>query len=123
MNRSIFILSFICITALMIVGCSQEEKDVQCYEFDQRSCNGDEWGELVTDIENWDERLIIIQNFLEEKGIPILSINVDEDFHEVVCLACVVCPDGPRFYIEVEEGNREKLENMDLLNFQETNCS
>jgi len=108
---------------LIVVGCSEESNNVICYEFDQRSCHGDKWGTLLTEIESWDEKLAKLTTYMESKSINVISLEVDEDFHEVVCLACVVCPDGPRFYMEVEVGDIEKLEKLDLLNFKQSDCS
>jgi hypothetical protein len=123
MTKSINILSSLILILMMVVGCNEDDNNIICYEFDQRSCQGDEWGALLSEFNTWEEKLSTLSIYMKGRGINVISLEVDEDFHEVVCLACVVCPDGPRFYMEVEAGNLEELEKLDLLNFQLSDCS
>lgn len=103
---------------MSIVSCF-ESKDTVCYSFDEKQCLFDPWTAADSDNTKEDD----IKNYLSTEGIEVEDISIDRAFHEVVCLACEVCPSGPRIYVEIEEKSEAQLTRLPLLSLAKTDCS
>ncbi len=65
-----------------------------------------------------------MKDYLVEKGISVTEVTVVKNFHDAVCEACFICPNGDRFFVKLENGQDSlKLEDLDLLSLEETDCS
>ncbi len=108
----------------LIMSCGKDDSDGKyCYSFDLRSCQGDAWNkEENQGVANKDEKTRIAE-FLNNKGIDISKVAIDPSFHEVVCLACYVCPSGARVYIQTNKPSLIELQDLDLLSLQEADCT
>ena len=116
MNLNQFILT---IASLFVLHSCSENNDLACFSFDQRSCQEDPWADLETD-EPLEER---VSSYLSSEGIDVERIEIDFNFHEVVCLACGVCPDGPRIFVSISPNLSERLTSLNLLNFATEACT
>lgn len=109
----------ICLSLLIsIVSCSAT-KDTVCYSFDEKQCLFDPWAS--SDLVNPKEDNI--KSYLSTQGIEIKEIYIDMMFHGVTCLACEICPSGPRIYVEIEEQYESQIRTLPLLSLAKTDCS
>ena len=115
--RIIFLL-----LTMIFVSCSSEDDNNICVSFDTRQCMGDPWSEEVDRNANAELQSEQLRAYFESQGISVEEISVDLTYHEIVCEACFVCPEGPRIYVEATEAESEKLRAMDLLNYTTAVC-
>jgi len=54
--------------------------------------------------------------------ISINDIRVAKDHHSIVCEACFVCPQGPRYFVQASPEDIEKFRAIDLLNVTFDSC-
>ena len=94
----------------LFFSCADEETDSICVYIDQRQCQIDPWSSVQQELGGE----VALKEYLETNGITVLRMEVEESFHEVVCLACV-CPGGPRYSIELSMADFEKLSSLDIL--------
>ncbi len=109
---------------LLICACSQNDdakKDSKCYTFDERQCGGNPWLEDQS-AQTTQAKLNALEEYLAEEDIEVRSINLDPDFHEFVCEACFICPQGGRYFVEIDSSDLPLLLAITLLNFEETSC-
>lgn len=64
-----------------------------------------------------------IKSYLNERGIEVIALSIDMGFHQVVCLACEVCPAGPRIYVSINENSLEAMTKENLLSLASADCS
>ena len=120
MKNLTLILSALIITTLVNISCSSDPDDQTiCYSFDQKQCGFDSWA----DANSGDDLDIRVTNYLKSQSIIPVQFKVDEAFHQVTCAACEVCPDAPRFYIEISEADKSKIEALGLLSLMNGDCS
>lgn len=109
--------------ALSCSYCTDSVDDEQvCYSFDLRQCNGDPWNSDVTRPFEPSELVALLSDYLNDNAVPTNRVTVDMTFHRFVCEACVVCPEGPRFYVELNASDTTTLINLDLLNTAPAEC-
>jgi hypothetical protein len=104
---------------LLLWSCSNEASSDRCFGFDQRSCDSNPWEKSLVER----ELTAAVTDYLSGVGIVLVSIETDLTYHEVSCQACEVCPDGPRFFIRIEEADIPGFLSLPLLNIQETDCA
>ncbi len=108
---------------LIAASCSTTTEDLVCYGFDLRQCRGDEWfsdfNQAITSPALSDAS----KTFLENNGITVDAVSVNVTFHEVVCEACFVCPQGPRIYVRINKKDADQIEALELLNLSISDCS
>lgn len=116
-------LLFVGLVLGMYMSCGDAEEVVEttCFTFDIRACHTDPWfeGNPVQDIE---VQKNLIEAYFSQEGIEIRDIVIDEDFHDIVCMACHVCPVGSRVYIRMAAADTTKLAEIDLLNAGDASC-
>ena len=117
-RRYMFKISIYFTLLLFLVSCSETQPRT-CYSFDEKQCRFDPWASSVSDTSK--EESII--HYLSTVGVKVEEMYIDIAFHEVACLACAVCPSGPRIYIAVKEEDEQLLATLDLLNLTKTDCS
>ena len=115
------IVSTIAIMLLIITACGEDETDL-CFSFDERSCQTDLWMEGADMSASLDDRITLIDNYFTNAGLTPGRVIVDEDFHDVVCQACDVCPNGPRFFVSIRGAEAEDLDQFRLLNLEIISC-
>lgn len=113
MKTGIFVTS---ILAVILSSCSSND-DKLCYFFDERQCASDEWITLGSGAVTDKEKIESLKSYLSSQNVPVIKIDIDPNYHEIVCEACGVCPSGPRYYVSIEEGSQNALSDLDLLNF------
>lgn len=118
----------ICLFSLFI-SCKDdaccEVLDTECYSFDIRQCQTDEFAEKISESATLEERENLIREFLSEEGYAVIELKLTIGFHEAVCEACDSCPQGDRYFIRVnvQPNNLSLAESLRLLNFEVTDCS
>ncbi|WP_235299170.1 hypothetical protein [Portibacter marinus] len=124
-NTFLIVALFLISNIFVQCDCLRDHHDNDlCYEFDRRQCDGDEWSDIVPLGDSADDQETKMKAYLEDKGIDIEDITLVQNFHEFVCEACVVCPQGDRFFIQiVDEEDVNILEELELLNFEEAACN
>lgn len=104
------------------LACSGGEEEKYCINFDRRQCLGDPWSESVDINAEADAQEDQLKEYLESKGITVYNIKVDLNYHDAVCEACFVCPDGARFFISINEDDESRILDMDPLNYSQIDC-
>lgn len=106
---------------LLILGCSDSnssDSDI-CYSFDKRQCEEVPWNN-----ENTDDEKEGIKEYLEAQNIQVNWVDIDYDFHGIVCQACFVCPSGSRYFVNIKAEDENKLKELDLLSLElSDNCN
>ncbi|NNE25794.1 MAG: hypothetical protein HKN09_03025 [Saprospiraceae bacterium] len=109
---------------LFITGCGGEDCDqlidTGCYSFDIRQCQTDAFANVVSENDNVVKREEDLKQWMENQGLFIEDVKLVTNFHEVVCEACHVCPQGDRYYIKLMF--QPALDSLDLLNLEEADC-
>jgi len=109
---------------LLILSCNGQDDDNQiCISLDQRQCSGDPWSEAVDSNEDANTQAAQLLEFLLGMGIEVNEIKVDPFFHQAVCEACFVCPDGTRIFLGIKEDQLSQIEALNSLNLEITDCS
>ena len=111
---------FLC---LVLIACSKQDENTLCVSFDQRQCNQDPWSETVDGNANAATQGDQLKKFLKDRDIKTFQIRIDPFFHQVVCAACFVCPDGSRIFLEIKEDQLLRIEELDPLNLEVIDCS
>ena len=114
-------LVILCMTICM--ACSGEEEDKFCINFDRRQCMGDPWSVAVDINADATVQANQLKAFLESEGITVHEIRADLQFHDIVCEACIVCPDGARFFLSIDQNDERKILDWDPLNYSRIDCS
>ena len=111
-------------TTLMMISCTDEEKQGVCFSFDIRSCETDMFADDVDMALSQEDREQKLEEWLEDQGLEVNDIRLELNFHEAVCEACYICPQGDRYFVSIE-GNEEMSieEDFDLLNFEWQDCA
>lgn len=108
--------------ASFVLSCSDTDEQTLCFGFDIRSCAGDPWlsEETTSDEATLNSRTT---QYLNDQGLEVNKVSIDMGFHEVVCLACVVCPQGPRVFVEINSQDSTVISSLSLLNLELSDCS
>lgn len=103
-------------------GCDVDPDRV-CYAFDIRQCDTDVFSEDVSIAGSREAREDDLASWLEAQGIDVISVDLVIGFHQVVCEACDVCPQGDRYFIEImDEFTTDELESFRFLNLDKRRC-
>ena len=107
----------------MTISCDKEDEGNYCFSFDIRQCQTDHFASDVPESDSKELREEKLQNWLEAQGIEVTDVKLDLNYHEAVCEACHVCPQGDRYFVRhVNEIDESVLESMDLLSYEELDC-
>jgi len=116
--------------ALFLISCNDDKEccvlpDTECFSFDVRQCQSDEFAEQVPENESIEMRENLMLSFLSEKGFAVQQVKLVENFHLAVCEACDICPMGARYFINVnvQSNNLTLGEELRLLSFESDDCS
>lgn len=116
-----FIVFLLSLCALISCGSSDEIVGT-CIAFDTRQCMGDPWAEVVDRNASAETQAQELKAFLSEEGIDALEVRADLNFHSIVCEACFVCPENPRYFLTVKDADIPQLQALELLNFSMLDC-
>jgi len=111
---------------LMLLSCQriQKEKGGVCYSFDVRQCGTDLFDKEVSATGSKSQRESDMTSWLQGQGLSVVSTSLTENYHELVCEACDVCPQGDRYYIECSDSLDESMkEKLRLLNLEKIPCN
>ncbi len=105
-------------------ACSDDSKDEEtiCYSFDERQCAGDPWIETIGSSTSDADKIAALKSYLSGESIETLDISIDPDYHTFVCEACYVCPQGPRYTVEISAADSSTITELELLNLEVDNC-
>jgi hypothetical protein len=105
---------------IVMVSCDKEDENHICYSFDIRQCQTDLFKDKISENETQENREILMEEWLEEQGLEIESVLLEINFHMAVCEACDVCPQGDRYFIQIEDETKhsEILDTLRLLNLE-----
>ncbi|MBT8191455.1 MAG: hypothetical protein KJO29_13575 [Bacteroidia bacterium] len=110
-------------TLLLSFSCNKDCPqliDSTCYSFDIRQCQTDSFSDAVPETDTRSDREIKMKAWLESKNIFLEKIRLEISFHDAVCEACHVCPQGDRYFIQEFGGGN--IYDLDLLNLAEETC-
>jgi hypothetical protein len=111
------ITAFIIIAfVITLLSCTGDDSKL-CFSFDERQCAVDGWITLGSGSVTNEEKIESLKTYLSSQNVSIIKIEIDPNYHEIVCEACGVCPSGPRYYVSIEESSQNALSDLDLLNF------
>lgn len=116
------ILSFILFISFLSCGdddCSKLN-DSECISFDIRQCQTDLFADEIDENGSQEERENQMTAWLLENSIDVENVKLELNFHEAVCEACDVCPQGDRYFIQYSLGS--SLESLNLLNVTSEDC-
>ena len=118
--RLLFILAF----GFLIAGCGDDDCDqlidTGCFSFDIRQCQTDAFAQFVSENDSVEKRENDLKDWLEDQGVFIDEIKLVTNFHEAVCEACHVCPQGDRYFVQMSF--QTSLNDLDLLNLEAADC-
>lgn len=98
---------------------SSDTDDTYCYSFDIRGCQTDLFADDIPESDTKQERETKLALWLADQGIETTDVSLSIQFHEAVCEACYVCPNGDRYFItSTEEITSAQAVGMDLLSFE-----
>ena len=107
-----------------LTNCSNsDESNLVCVSFDTRQCMGDDWSETVDINGSETTQAEQLKAHYAAQDIELVDVKADLTFHEIVCEACFVCPQNPRFTVKALPAEIEKLRALELLNFSNGDCS
>ena len=119
----------IVLLALLVMSfISCEEKDCcdnfECYSFDIRQCRTDVFASDVDESETRVNRESQMKTWLEGEGIEVGEVSLVVGFHEAVCEACDLCPQGDRYFISlnVDSSINDFAQENRLLSFELATC-
>jgi len=121
----LFVLCYACQTnkAKLVETQAQVTNPVEiCFAFDQRQCQTDAFAKYLPKDKNSDAFFQGMQSYLADQNIKVQHMRIDMNFHEFTCSACDVCPEAHRFFLSVAQSDKEKIENLNLLNFGLIDC-
>ena len=122
---------YVFLFAVLMFSCKDDDccvsSDVECYSFDIRQSQTDEFADEIAELEPQTQRESLMKSWLSDKGFQVEKVKLELGFHEAVCEACHVCPMGDRYYIQVspKEGSTNNViaETLQLLSFELADCS
>jgi hypothetical protein len=122
---------YIFLLSVLMFSCKDDNCcdiiDFECYSFDIRQCQTDEFADEISESESQEERESLMKSWLSDKGFRVEKVKLELDFHDAVCEACHVCPMGDRYFIQVslkgDTSNNVLAEVLELLSFEITDCS
>jgi len=110
------------ILLFIISSCKTQDQNLEkgvCFSFDERQCGVDPFtaiGASNTVKEN------NLRDYLSKNGVELMQFKFVEQFHEIVCEACTICPEQHRFFIKISESNVVKIESLNLFNLVIEDC-
>ena len=117
------LLALVLFLGLGFSSCDKEDENLTCISFDIRSCQTDQFAEAVPESDSVSDRESKMKDWLESKGYNVKQIRLHVGFHEAVCEACHVCPQGDRYFVEKEDSDEEiNPETLELLSFETLDC-
>lgn len=113
-----------CLLLFLLCACSDDSdssKDSKCYAMDERQCGGNPWLE-DNNSSSPEQKRLALADFLMERDIEVRSVSLNPSFYEAVCEACFVCPEGSRYFVEIDSSDAPILLSIDFFNLEETLC-
>lgn len=111
------------LSVLSLASCEKDDENTLCYSFDVRQCHTDLFSSDVPESDTKQLREQKMKNWLEDQSYKIKDISLVISFHEAVCEACHVCPQGDRYFIKIADGDDiPDAEDLQLLNFETADC-
>ncbi len=109
---------------IAVSACSSDpQQDTVCISFDMRQCGDNPWLSDAVIPQTAEVHRQGLMDFFDRQDISDYQITIDMQYHEIVCEACFVCPQGPRIYVKLSIDDAREVERMDLLNYQKVNCT
>jgi len=117
---------FSCLILLLLVSCNRNQIIDNggisignfCYSFDVRQCGTDLYASEVLESGSIEEREEMMMSWLEDQGASVVSLKLHKDFHESVCEACDICPQGDRYFVSFSENGIADGDKLRLLNYE-----
>ncbi len=109
--------------SLFFIACGKNDDDLLCFSFDIRQCQTDLFANEISENDEIGLRESKMHAWLKSNDIDVENVKLVINFHDAVCEACDVCPQGDRYYIKYNSnGNSSFSDSLKLLNFSEENC-
>ena len=110
--------------SLLLASCGDDDCDqlidTGCFSFDIRQCQTDGFADFVSENDSVEKRENDLKDWMEDQGVFIDEIKLVTNFHEAVCEACHVCPQGDRYFVKMSF--QTTLDSLDLLNLEAADC-
>ncbi|MEE9373121.1 MAG: hypothetical protein V3V00_08720 [Saprospiraceae bacterium] len=84
---------------------------------------GDPWTDSVDRNADAISQANQLHSYFSSMSISIEAVKADPNYHDIVCEACFICPENPRYLVKANIDEIIKLEALELLNFTSINCS
>ncbi len=105
-------------------GDSEEPGPITgCVAFDERQCDGNDWLTDDVDVTDIVQKINALRLYLDNMSIGTVSISADPNYHEAVCEACFICPEGTRYFMEIDTSFGRAIGQLNLLNLQQVPCN
>ena len=127
---------YVFLLTVFMFSCKEDpcciQIDFDCYSFDIRQCQTDEFADEIAESESQSLRESLMKSWLTDNGFAVEKVKLEEGFHENVCEACDICPQGDRYYMQVTHDsnintggdvNVNLAETLRLLSFEVADCS
>ena len=109
--------------SFLLVSCGEDKTGV-CFSFDIRQCQTDDFAEFVPESDSKSMREDKLKSWMESQGVEIEEVRLSLNFHEAVCEACHVCPQGDRYFVRIsDEDDLLAIENLALLSYELLDCN
>lgn len=118
------LLGLVC---LFFIACGDNDnccEGFDCYSFDVRQCDTDLFSSKLSSSKSVEQSEMLMKEWFDENGIKVEQVKLVEDFHEGVCEACDVCPEGDRYFIQIESDSSRvgQFDELRLLSLEATSC-
>ena len=98
-------------------------KDKICISFDVRQCQGDPWADQIDLNTDVNSQIHQYARYFESVDLQTAEININLDYHQIVCEACFVCPQGPRIFLKIDSSDFPIIQSLTPLNLERLDCS
>ena len=117
------ILYFLLFVGLGFTACDKDDENLSCFSFDIRQCQTDLFADDVPESDSQRDREDKMKEWLESKGYDVKKVKLHLNYHDAVCEACHVCPQGDRYFVQKNNSEAEESpETLQLLSYEEISC-
>jgi len=110
--------------AFCCICCDKSDETNTCFSFDIRQCQTDAFASEIPESDSKALRESKMEEWLEEQGLVVEELRLEIGFHNAVCEACHVCPQGDRYFVRLEDDDKlELIDGLELLSLEYLDCS
>lgn len=112
------------VVTMMFISCGKSDEAQVCFSFDIRQCQTDNFAADIPESDSKEYRENKLKSWLSQQDLDVNDVKLEIAFHDGVCEACHVCPQGDRYFVSLnDEEDLTKAEALELLNYETIDCS